>query len=282
MTEEQLRMARHLKSITIISGARENIARYIHAHLQDLDQILRPEGAADLYASRSAVNYAGEATADALFQALQTALKILESPNYFRIFIHSRTDCKVSREVLAQLETDIACHIADADSFPSLIGITGSSASGRTALMNRLQEQGFRTFDCEEIYQTLLHSNSAMIEKFYEVEPAMFADYECDWAKLDLDCLHRIIRYDPPIGRFLTKVIHFNVRMEIVKLLASGSGPAAIEGSAFYMSKLDKICSITAAVTDRDDDRSLQQFDHILTDDASMDAFATKCLAFLL
>lgn len=282
MTEEQVRKTRHLKTITIVSGSRENAARYIHAHLQDRDRILCPEQEFSLYDKFGTVTYSAEENVQSFHDALQTAQEILESPNVLQLYVRSAAGCEFSREVLAQLDTDLICHIADADTFPAVIGITGSPDSVRVSLSEILKERGFLVFRYAEIYQTLLHSNNSMIEKFYEVAPEIFDDYECDWTRLNHDCMNLLMRRDPLLRSFLTNVIHAHVQSEIVEQLMSAGTPAVIDSPTLIGSRLAKLCSVTVEVSPRQEDAQFRdRCDYVLTSDTDLDAFATKCLAFL-
>lgn len=281
MTAEASRKAQHLKSITIVSGSRENAARYIFAHLRSRDRILCPEQELSVYDSFGTQGYSAGEDAASLRSALDTALRILESPNFPRLFLRSVASCRIAREVSGQLQTDVAVHIVDADTFPPVIGITGSFGAGKTGLLNRLEERGFRIFRSEEIYQKLLHSNSAMIDKFYEVEPAMFDDEVCDWTRLNMESLRLILRRDPLLRDFLTNVIHAHVRQEIVAQLMALHTPAVIESPALFESKLAKICSVAVEVAvRREEARFRERCDYILTSDTDLDAFATNVLHF--
>lgn len=263
-------------SLIVVTGSRENAARYIHALLSARDWIVCFGDELSLYGGCQTTAFDGAQDANLCSKALAYALGVLESPNYLRVFLRLPENY-----ILRDLPETISLRMADADAFPPVIGITGKECLQKGTLLATLHARGFRILHSEEILQDLLHRNSPLIEKFYEVDPGLFDDGKCRWEKLNQDKLRMLMNHDPMLRAFLTGAIHAHIRHEIADRIMSGTIPAVIDSPTLFEGKLAQLCSMTATVDpQRERTAFREQCDYVLVKDADFDAFATKCIDF--
>ncbi len=186
---------------------------------------------------------------------------------------------------------------------PFIIGITGGSGSGKTTLLQAIKARGGLVLDCDAIYHRLLQTDTSLLSAIEARFPGTVED-----GKLHRKKLGSIVFSDPAALADLNRITHSAVRAAVLCQLSGNPGLAAIDAIALFEGGLAELCHITVAVTapveDRvkrlmardgiseeyarsriaaqpGDDWFREKCDHILENDGDLDAFATKCLAFL-
>ena len=184
-----------------------------------------------------------------------------------------------------------------------IIGITGGSGCGKTTLLRTIEDCGGVILDCDAIYHELLRSDAEMLAAIDARFPGVLTDGALDRKKLG-----SIVFADPDALLDLNKITHAAVKREVLCRLASQPHLAAIDAIALFEGTLAELCNVTVAVTAPTGDRVRrlmardgipedyarsriaaqhdeswfrEKCNHILSNDGTLDAFATKCLAFL-
>ena len=184
-----------------------------------------------------------------------------------------------------------------------IIGITGGSGCGKTTLLRAIEDCGGLVLDCDAIYHELLCSDAQMLSAIDARFPGVIINGALDRKKLG-----SIVFADENALLDLNRITHAAVKREVLCQLASQPKLAAIDAIALFEGGLAELCHTTVAVTapagDRirrlmardgisedyarsriaaqhDENWYRQKCDHVLENTGSLDAFATKCLAFL-
>ena len=184
-----------------------------------------------------------------------------------------------------------------------IIGITGGSGCGKTTLLNLIAEKGGLILDCDAIYHELLRTDTAMLSAIDARFPGVLEDGQLNRKKLG-----SIVFADAQALLDLNAITHKAVKDDVLRRLESGPKLAAIDAIALFEGGLAELCHVTVAVTAPVEDRvarlmkrdgisedyarsriAAQHEDgwfrekcgYILENNSNLDAFATKCLAFL-
>lgn len=184
-----------------------------------------------------------------------------------------------------------------------ILGITGGTGCGKTTLLNEIRRMDGSVFDCDAIYHHLLCTDERMLGAIQARFPAAFSS-----GILDRKALGRIVFSDPDALAVLNGITHPCVRREVTRRLSDTSGLAAIDAISLFEAGLDRLCDVTVAVTapqalriarlckrdgispdyarariaaQHDDAWFADRCDYVLVNDGGIDAFATKCVAFL-
>ncbi len=184
-----------------------------------------------------------------------------------------------------------------------VIGITGGTGCGKTTLLNVIRDRGGLILDCDAIYHELLISDREMLAAIDARFPGVVEDGGLNRKKLGA-----IVFADENALLDLNKITHHAVKEEVRHRLESAPKLAAIDAIALHEGGLAELCDVTVAVTAPTEDRvkRLMARDHIseayarsriaaqheeswfrsmcdytLSNDGELDAFATKCVAFL-
>ena len=184
-----------------------------------------------------------------------------------------------------------------------ILGITGGSGCGKTTLLNLIAEKGGLILDCDAIYHELLKSDRSLLAAIDARFPGVVEDGALNRKKLGA-----IVFTDENALLDLNTITHTAVKNEVLRRLEGHQGLAAIDAIALFEGNLAQLCDVTVAVTAPTEDRvrRLVQRDHISEDYArlrlaaqrseswfrekcshvlenndSLDAFATKCVDFL-
>ena len=185
-----------------------------------------------------------------------------------------------------------------------IIGITGGTGCGKTTLLEIIRDHGGLVLDCDDIYHQLLTTDTAMLSSI----EAHFPDTVENGA-LNRKKLGTIVFSDENALLDLNKITHSAVKTEVLRRLSDAPALAAIDAIGLFEGGLAQLCDVTVAVTapfdarirrlmardgiteeyaksriaaQHSDDWFREKCDHILVNDGNIDAFATKCLAFLL
>ena len=184
-----------------------------------------------------------------------------------------------------------------------IIGITGGSGSGKTTLLTIIREQGGLVLDCDAIYHQLLETDPTLLAAIETRFPGTVENGTLDRKKLGA-----IVFADESALLDLNRITHSAVHTEVLRRLQNAPALAAVDAICLFEGGLAPLCDVTVAVTapveDRiarlmardgiseeyakkrinaqhDDSWFREKCDHTLHNDGKLDAFATKCLAFL-
>ena len=184
-----------------------------------------------------------------------------------------------------------------------IIGITGGTGCGKTTLLNAIRDRGGLVLDCDAIYHELLRTDEAMLSAIEERFPGVLEEGQLNRKKLG-----SIVFADPDALLELNRITHSAVKKEVLRRLETAPQLAAIDAIGLFEGGLAELCDVTVAITAPAEDRvtrlmkrdgiseeyarkriaaqhDAQWFadkcDTTLSNDENLDAFATKCLAFL-
>ncbi len=184
-----------------------------------------------------------------------------------------------------------------------IIGITGGSGCGKTTLLNLIAEQGGLILDCDKIYHELLQTDTAMLRAIDARFPGVV-----EMGTLNRKKLGAIVFADEKALLDLNSITHAAVRQEVLRRLEAAPRLAAIDAIGLFEGGLAPLCDVTVAVTAPVEDRVKrlmardgitedyarsriaaqhgedwfrERCGYVLSNDMDLDAFATKCLAFL-
>ena len=184
-----------------------------------------------------------------------------------------------------------------------ILGITGGTGCGKTTLLKTIEAADGLILDCDAIYHDLLHTNQKLLSAIENRFPATVENGALQRKKLGA-----IVFSDENALADLNAITHGAVKAEVLRRLEARPKLAAIDAIALFEGGLAELCDVTVAVTAPEDARIKrlmardgisedyarariaaqhdeswfrQRCDHILVNSGSIDAFATKCLAFL-
>lgn len=184
-----------------------------------------------------------------------------------------------------------------------ILGITGGSGSGKTTLLQQIEAAGGVILDCDAIYHQLLRDDKDLLHAIAQRFPGTVID-----GVLDRKRLGEVVFADESALLELNAITHGAVKREVLRILDAKPQLAAIDAIGLFESGLDALCDVTVAVTAPEEQRiqRLMQRDGIcreyaqkriaaqhssdwyrekctynLENDGKLDAFATKCIAFL-
>ena len=184
-----------------------------------------------------------------------------------------------------------------------IIGITGGSGSGKTTLLKLLEEQGALVLDCDAVYHELLKTDREMLSAIEARFPGTVENGALQRKKLGA-----IVFADPQALLDLNAITHAAVKKEVLRQLETAPKHCAIDAIGLFEGGLAELCDVTVAVTAPREARirrlmardgitreyaekrlSAQHPDEwfrercavTLENDGELDAFATKCVAFL-
>ena len=184
-----------------------------------------------------------------------------------------------------------------------IIGITGGTGCGKTTLLREIEKLGGLILDCDAIYHQLLVSDNQMLAAIEARFPGTLEDGALNRKKLG-----SIVFADPQALLDLNAITHSAVKKEVLRRLEEKPALAAIDAIGLFEGNLAELCDITVAVTAPAEDRVKrlmardgiteeyarkrieaqhteswfrEHCDMTLENTGTIDAFATKCLAFL-
>ena len=184
-----------------------------------------------------------------------------------------------------------------------IIGITGGTGCGKTTLLEEIRKLGGLVLDCDAIYHDLLKTDKAMLAAIDARFPGVV-----EAGSLNRKKLGAIVFADEQALLDLNAITHAAVRQEVLRQLAEKPALASIDAIGLIEGGLAELCDVTVAVTAPVEDRVRrlmqrdgiseeyarsriaaqhsdswfrENCDHVLENDGKLDAFATKCIAFL-
>ena len=184
-----------------------------------------------------------------------------------------------------------------------IIGITGGTGCGKTTLLKAIEARGGMVLDCDAIYHELLRSDREMLAAIEARFPGVIEEGALNRKKLGA-----IVFADKAALQDLNRITHGAVKKEVLRRLETKPKHAAVDAIGLFEGGLAELCDVTVAVTAPVEDRVKrlmardgisedyararigaqhdeqwfrQRCDVELDNNGNLDAFATKCLAFL-
>ena len=184
-----------------------------------------------------------------------------------------------------------------------IIGITGGTGCGKTTLLNLIAARGGLILDCDAIYHELLISDKAMLKAIENRFPGVVENGALNRKKLGA-----IVFADENALLDLNRITHAAVKTEVLRRLEDAPKLAAIDAIGLFEGNLAPLCDVTVAVTAPEEARVKrlmlrdgisedyarsriraqhredwfrERCDYVLSNNGTLDAFATNCLAFL-
>ena len=183
-----------------------------------------------------------------------------------------------------------------------IIGITGGTGCGKTTLLDMIRARGGLILDCDAIYHELLQTDHDMLGAIESRFPGTV-----EGGTLHRKKLGAIVFADPAALQDLNRITHAAVKQEVLKRLETAPDLAAIDAIGLFEGDLAPLCDVTVAVTapvelrvqrlmkrdgiteeyarsriaaQHEEAWFRERCDYVLENSDTIDAFATKCLAF--
>lgn len=181
-----------------------------------------------------------------------------------------------------------------------VIGITGTTGSGKTTALARIKAHGGLVLDCDRIYHRLLRTDAHMRQLIENAFPGTIRN-----GRFDRKALGRRVFDDPVALMTLNGITHGCVHEKVIeKLLRSRKPFAAIDAIALFESGVSDLCDFTVAVTapeevrvrrlllreniteeyarkriaaQKDAEFFCDKCDHVLENDGTLEEFEAKC-----
>ena len=184
-----------------------------------------------------------------------------------------------------------------------ILGITGGTGCGKTTLLQCISEKGGLILDCDAIYHRLLKTDTAMLSAIEARFPGVLENGVLLRKKLG-----NIVFSDEKALFDLNKITPAAIKAEVMRMLDENPKLAAIDAIGLFEGELAELCDTTVTVTapvEARVQRLMQRdgiseeyarkriaaqhterwfrarCDHVLDNDADLESFRTKCIAFL-
>ena len=289
--------------VLIVDGDCFAAAEYIQKHWQPGNRVLCFEEETEIFAPFAPLAYGKKTDTDTLLAGLFAALRELDDPSVGTVFARCPSGSGKALAVQNRLEKAAGfCRIQSREKH-LVIGITGGSGSGKTTLLRQIEEAGGLVLDCDRIYHQLLEQDNALSDAIETRFPGTVQQ-----GVLDRKKLAGIVFSDPQALQDLNAITHSAVKAAVLQAMPAHPSLVAIDAIALFEGDLAPLCDVTVAVCAPREDRVrrlmardgisaqraneridaqhpdawfAQRCDYTLHNDGKLDAFATKCLAFL-
>lgn len=129
-----------------------------------------------------------------------------------------------------------------------IIGICGSSGSGKSSLSHVFQENNIKVFDCDEIYHALVNAPSSCLDEI----ASTFGNDVIQNGRLDRKRLSEIVFSDREKLVKLNEISHrhviYELEKEIEALKIKNAKACAIDAPMLFEAKLERRCDVVVAV----------------------------------
>ena len=289
--------------VLIVDGDLVAAEHYIRANFQPGNRVLCFEEELEIFADFSPLAYGREADKDSLMAGLFAALRELDDPAIGTVFARCPKGSGKALAVQNRLGKAAGFQHVNPRSKHCILGITGGTGCGKTTLLNAVKQMGSMVIDCDAVYHRLLKEDQYMLSAIDDCFPGTVKD-----GVLDRKALGNIVFSDEKALKELNFITHSAVKAEVVRMLPFNPSLVAIDAIGLFEGGLAELCDITVAVTapvemrvqrlmqrdgiteeyarkrisaQHDDAWFREKCHHVLENDGEIDAFATKCVAFL-
>ena len=289
--------------VLIVDGDLPAATAYIRRHFVPGNRVLCFEEELEAFADFAPLSYGREKDPDSLMAGLFAALRKIDDPGIGTVFARCPKGSGKNLAVQNRLQKAAGFTVVNARSQHFILGITGGSGCGKTTLLDLIREQGGVVFDCDEIYHYLLEQDKTMVAAIASRFPDAFENGILRRKKLG-----EIVFSDPRALADLNNITHHAVKAELLRRFPAAPSFIAIDAIGLFEGELAQMCDMTVAVTAPEElrvqrlmerDGISEEYarkrigaqhdnawfrahcDHVLENDEKLDAFATKCLAFL-
>jgi dephospho-CoA kinase len=289
--------------VVIVDGDLIAAQDYIGKHFQPGNRVLCFAEELEIFRDFSPLAYGQEKDPDSLMAGLFAALRELDDPAIGTVFARCPVGSGKALAVQNRLGKAAAFTHINPRTENRVIGITGGTGCGKSTLLSVIQELGGTVIDCDEVYHRLLEQDRSILSAIDNRFPGVVENGVLNRKKLG-----NIVFADEAALKDLNAITHAAVKTEVQMLLAGEPKLAAIDAIGLIEGGLAELCDVTVAVTAPVEDRVRrimardgipenyarsriaaqhpdqwfrEKCDHILENDGDIDAFATKCVAFL-
>lgn len=290
--------------VLIVEGDLPAAVSYIKRHWQPGNRVLCFEEELAAFAPFAPLAYGKERDPDSLMAGLFAALRKLDDPSIGTVFARCPRGSGKALAVQNRLAKAAGFSYVTPREKSFVIGITGGTGCGKTTALNAVRNLGGTVIDCDEVYHRLLLTDHAMLTRISRQFPGTVKDGVLDRKKLG-----SIVFADASALLELNRITHSAVREEVLRLLPSVPTLVAIDAIGLFEGGLAALCDTTVAITAPEKDRIARLMEregiseeyaasriaaqksnayfagmcrHTLENNGSLDAFATKCLAFFM
>ena len=125
-----------------------------------------------------------------------------------------------------------------------ILGITGGTGCGKTALLKVIEKKGGLVLDCDAIYHELLSRDHCLLSAIESRFPGTVENGVLLRKKLGA-----IVFSDQNALKDLNKITHGAIQSEVMRRLETAPKLAAIDAIALFEGGLAELCDVTVAVT---------------------------------
>ena len=277
---------------------------YVKKHWVPGNRVLCFDEELEAFAPFAPLAYGKERDPDTLMAGLFAALRELDDPTIGTVFARCPRGSGKALAVQNRLAKAAGFTYVNPRKKHFIIGITGGTGCGKTTALHAIRKLGGTVIDCDKVYHRLLQYDEAMLSRIAQRFPGTVTDGVLDRKKLG-----SIVFADAQALLDLNKITHSAVKEEVLQMLPAFPSLVAIDAIGLFEGGLAELCDTTVAITAPEDQRIARLMEregitqeyaasriaaqksndhfsslcrHTLENNGSMDAFATKCLAFFM
>ena len=236
-------------SVVIVTGSRQDAARWVNAHWKPGDRVLCFEEELPLYNNCNPLSYGREGDPATLSAGLFDALRRLDDPSIGTVYARCPQDDGIGLAVRNRLSKAAAFQTVHAQA-PYVLGITGGTGCGKTTLLKAVEALGGQVIDCDRVYHDLLREDAALVQAIEDRFPGTV-----EGGVLQRKKLGAIVFSDPEALKDLNVITHHGVKTKVEEMLSKSTGLVAIDAIGLFESGLAHLCHTTVAVTAPTEDR---------------------------
>ena len=290
--------------VLIVEGDLPAAVSYVKKHWVPGNRVLCFDEEQEAFAPFAPLAYGREEDPDALMANLFSALRTLDDPAIGTVFARCPSGSGKALAVQNRLGKAAGFQRINPREKNFIIGITGGTGCGKTTALHAIEKLGGTVIDCDAVYHRLLRDDTAMLSRIASRFPDTVEDGVLNRKKLG-----SIVFADGDALLDLNKITHSAVKEEVLRLLPNIPSLVAIDAIGLFEGGLAELCDATVAVTASKESRiarlmaregitqeyAASRIDaqkdnaafsdicqYTLENNGTMDAFATKCLAFFM